>query len=130
MAQTVADLVAEARQRGYPVTLAEPEPRPVVSDEVAVTLYRIAQEALTNAMKHSPGTPVAMTVTESDGEVELRVANDIGEQDPGVPGRGRRNMADRAALLGGRLDAGAADGRFEVVASFAADARTRPESGR
>ncbi|MFJ3033878.1 sensor histidine kinase [Curtobacterium pusillum] len=130
VAETVADLVAEAQQRGYPVTLDEPAPRPVVSDEVSVTLYRIAQEALTNAMKHSPGTPVAMSLTGSDGRVELRVVNEIGGQDPGVAGRGRRNMADRAALLGGRLDAGAADGRFVVTASFAADARTRWEGAR
>jgi len=128
--ETVADLVAEAQQRGYPVTLDEPAPRPVVSDEVSVTLYRIAQEALTNAMKHSPGTPVAMSLTGSDGRVELRVVNEIRGQDPGVAGRGRRNMADRAALLGGRLDAGAADGRFVVTASFAADARTRWEGAR
>jgi signal transduction histidine kinase len=128
VAETVSDLVAEAQQNGYPVALDEPEGRPVVSDEVEVTLYRIAQEALTNAMNHSPGTPVFMTLTESSGHVELRVVNDIGEQDPGVPGRGRRNMADRAALLGGRFRAGAAEDRFEVVATFDINARTRADT--
>ncbi|ROP58516.1 sensor histidine kinase [Curtobacterium sp. ZW137] len=126
VAHTVADLVAEARQRGYPVVLTEPATRPVLSDEVALTLYRIAQEALTNAMKHSPGAPVEMTLTDHDGRVELRVVNDVTGDPPGVPGRGRRGMADRAALLGGRLDTGAVGGRFEVVASFAPDAHATP----
>ncbi|MFJ3384027.1 MULTISPECIES: sensor histidine kinase [unclassified Curtobacterium] len=130
VAHTVAELVAEARQRGYPVVLTEPADRPDVSDEVAVTLYRIAQEALTNAMKHAPGARVEMTVTDPDGRVELRVVNAVQGRAPGVPGRGLRGMADRAALLGGRLDTGAADGRFEVVASFAVDARATPEPRR
>ncbi|ROP74620.1 sensor histidine kinase [Curtobacterium sp. PhB115] len=130
VAHTVADLVAEAQQRGYPVVLAEPTPRPVLSDEVTVTLYRIAQEALTNAMKHSPGAHVEMILSEADGRVELRVVNEVHGQGPGVPGRGRRGMADRAALLGGRLDTGVVDGHFEVVASFASDARATPEPRR
>ncbi|WP_186377050.1 sensor histidine kinase [Curtobacterium pusillum] len=128
--RTVADLVEEARLRGYPVTFDEPVPHQPVSDEVAITLYRIAQEALTNAMKHAPGSPVTMTVSETDGRVLLRVSNDIGTRDPGGPGRGRRNMAERAALLGGSVDAGASDGVFTVVAAFAADARPRAGTTR
>lgn len=130
VAHTVADLVAEARQRGHPVVLTEPTGHPVVSDEVAVTLYRIAQEALTNAMKHAPGARVEMTVTDPDGRVELRVVNEVHGRATGTPGRGLRGMADRAALLGGTLDTGAVDGRFEVVASFATDARATPEPRR
>jgi signal transduction histidine kinase len=121
-AGTVAELVAEAQARGYPVTFSEPLSQPDMSEPVRGTLYRIAQEALTNAMKHSPNSPVAVALTERDGRVELRVTNDIGEGSPGAPGRGRTGMSARSTLLGGTFEAGVVDGRFRVLASFDSNA--------
>jgi signal transduction histidine kinase len=79
-------------------------------------LYRIAQEALTNAAKHADATWVVVHLSRSEawpgssngrtGEVELTVDDDgrAGEADPAVkPGLGILGMRERVAALGGRL---------------------------
>lgn len=128
LAPDVAELVETARAGGYPVTLVGAETLPPLSEAVAVTLYRIAQESLTNAMKHAPGIPVAMELDGAGDVAVLRVRNDLGAAAPGPAGRGRRGMTERAALLGGRVAAGVVDGRFEVVATL--DARAEAASAR
>lgn len=89
---------------------------------VQLALYRIAQESLTNVLRHSGATSVTLTLREVDGFFELAVLdNGTGqaaakhEQDSG--GRGLLGMRERAQLLGGTLDAGTAEtGGFRVVA--------------
>ena len=81
-------------------------PRPV---DAAV--YRIAQEALTNALRHAPSaTRVAIDLSRAGDSVRLRVTDD-GLPHPGSvapPGFGLTGMAERAQLLGGSLHAGPA----------------------
>ena len=81
-------------------------PRPV---DAAV--YRIAQEALTNALRHArSATRVAIDLSRAGDSVRLRVADD-GLPHPGSvapPGFGLTGMAERAQLLGGSLQAGPA----------------------
>jgi signal transduction histidine kinase len=85
---------------------------------VDLAAYRILQEALTNAARHGSGDAV-VTVVFGDSALELSVANPV-DPDRGVRaeggGHGLVGMRERAALLGGRLDAGVRDGRFEVHA--------------
>jgi signal transduction histidine kinase len=89
---------------------------------VQLALYRIAQESLTNVLRHSGASSVTLTLREVDGFFELAVLdNGTGqaaakhEQDSG--GRGLLGMRERAQLLGGTLDAGTAEtGGFRVVA--------------
>ena len=50
------------------------EPRPV-GTEAALTAYRTAQEALTNARKHAQGEPVTVGVTFASAALEVRVVN-------------------------------------------------------
>lgn len=76
--------------------------------------FRIVQEGLTNALKHAPGRPVEVTVRASPAEgVHLRVANPVV---PGVrpvapgTGSGLVGMRERAALLGGTVQAGVHQG--------------------
>jgi signal transduction histidine kinase len=70
----------------------------------STTLYRIAQEALTNAVKHAPGSPISVRVVATDGRAELTV--DSG----GAPGSGRgmglETMRERAEAIGGTCEAG------------------------
>ncbi|MGH8148562.1 MAG: sensor histidine kinase, partial [Steroidobacteraceae bacterium] len=77
-------------------------------DETAAThLYRIAQEALTNAMRHSLATAVVIRLSASAGEVQLEICDD----GCGIPaaalvesdGLGLKIMRYRAQMLGGRL---------------------------
>ena len=81
-------------------------PRPV---DAAV--YRIAQEALTNALRHArSATRVAIDLSRAGDSVRLRVTDD-GLTHPGSvapPGFGLTGMAERAQLLGGSLQAGPA----------------------
>ena len=81
-------------------------PRPV---DAAV--YRIAQEALTNALRHArSATRVAIDLSRAGDSVRLRVTDD-GLPHPGSvapPGFGLTGMAERAQLLGGSLQAGPA----------------------
>ena len=75
--------------------------------EVEVTLYRIIQEALTNAVKHANAERVEVTVREDDGMLRIRVADDGTGFDPTVAatsGFGLTGMRERVALLGGELE--------------------------
>lgn len=115
-------LVAESREAGAKVTLdvrvADPAAVPASAGRTA---YRIAQEALTNARKHAPGTEVTVSVTGGPGEgLAVHVGNPAPEGGvPHVPGSGQGliGLTERATLAGGRLEHGERDdGGFEVRA--------------
>ncbi|MBY8340580.1 histidine kinase [Streptomyces spinosirectus] len=115
-------LVAESREAGMKVTLASRVSDPAaVPSSVGRTAYRIAQEALTNARKHAPGTEVTVAVTGAPGDgLVVDVRNPAPEGDvPLVPGSGQGliGLTERATLAGGRLEHGpVADGGFRVRA--------------
>jgi signal transduction histidine kinase len=115
-------LVAESREAGMKVTLASRVSDPAdVPSSVGRTAYRIAQEALTNARKHAPGTEVTVTVTGAPGDgLVVDVRNPAPEGDvPSVPGSGQGliGLTERATLAGGRLEHGPEpDGGFRVRA--------------
>lgn len=80
---------------------------------VDAAAYRIAQESVTNAIRHaSNATRVDIRVVASDGGVQLSVVDD-GEHGgaPGVGGYGLIGMGERAKLLGGTIEAGRMPGR-------------------
>ncbi|WP_405939609.1 histidine kinase [Streptomyces sp. NBC_00726] len=112
---TLDALVAESREAGMRVTLdnrlADPEAVPAASGR---TVYRIAQEALTNARKHAPGTEVTVAVTGGPGQgITVEVRNPA-PTEPFTPvpgsGQGLIGLTERATLAGGRLDHGPAPG--------------------
>ncbi|WP_210584745.1 sensor histidine kinase [Streptomyces sp. GESEQ-35] len=113
-------LVAESREAGMKVTLDNRVTDPAaVPASVGRTAYRIAQEGLTNARKHAPGTEVTVSVTGAPGEgltVSVRNPAPDGEVPP-VPGSGQGliGLTERATLAGGRLAYGPeGDGGFGV----------------
>jgi signal transduction histidine kinase len=76
------------------------------SREVSEHLYRIAQEGLTNAMKHARAETVEVRLDVDAHTVRMRVLDDgVGPPDPAVSssGLGLKTMHDRAAAIGGRL---------------------------
>ncbi|MCT7354497.1 histidine kinase [Streptomyces sp. 15-116A] len=115
-------LVAESREAGMKVTLDQRVTDPsAVPASIGRTAYRIAQEGLTNARKHAPGTEVTVSVTGGPGEgLAVAVRNPRPEGDvPHVPGAGQGliGLTERATLAGGTLEHGPApDGGFEVRA--------------
>jgi signal transduction histidine kinase len=117
-------LVAESREAGMKVTLANRVADPsAVPASVGRTAYRVAQEALTNARKHAPGTEVTVSVTGAPGDglvVDVRNPAPEGEV-PHVPGSGQGliGLTERATLAGGRLEHGPErGGGFRVRASL------------
>ncbi|WP_277212612.1 sensor histidine kinase [Isoptericola croceus] len=106
----VADLPALARADATPtveVSLNGSLTR--LARPVDAALYRLAQESLTNAVRHArSATRVGIDVRREGDAVRLRVSDD-GQTEPGPapePGFGLLGMAERAQLLGGSLSAG------------------------
>ncbi len=93
---------------------------PEAGNEVVVAFHRIVGEALTNAARHAGPVPVEFTVSHSEGEVMVRVANakPAGRnKHVASTGVGIEGMTERAAAVGGTLTAGpTADGGFAVQA--------------
>lgn len=74
---------------------------PVLTKEVELAVYRIAQESLTNAARHSGATEVQLTLQRSPGGVLLRVVDDgTGLNGVRPDGGGVRGMRERAILVG------------------------------
>ncbi|AWT46258.1 MULTISPECIES: sensor histidine kinase [Streptomyces] len=115
-------LVAESGAAGMKVTLDQRVTDPdAVPASAGRTVYRVVQEALTNARKHAPGAEVTVTVTGARGEgLSVTVHNPPPDRPaPPVPGSGQGliGLTERATLAGGRLDHGpGADGGFTVRA--------------
>ncbi len=102
------------------------EPRPIPSP-VKTALFRIAQEALTNVVKHACADNATVTLIFDEGEVSLRVTDDGVGFDLGMiqnidrPTWGLLGMEERATLLGGRLNLDSVPGqgtRVEVVIPY------------
>ena len=84
---------------------------------VQLALYRIAQESLTNVLRHSKAGRVTVRAVHDGDEYELTVTDDGTGSPRSEGGRGLLGMRERAELLGGTLEAGpAAGGGFRVVA--------------
>jgi two-component system sensor histidine kinase UhpB len=78
------------------------EPSPVLS----LVVYRIAQEALTNAVRHATGSAIELALTQDKEQLRLQVADQgpgLGDGDPRSRGSGLRSMAERSLLVGGAL---------------------------
>ena len=91
----------------------------VDDNRVATQLYRITQEAIANAIKHSQARRVDVELRRSDGVITLEIRDDgvgILEKSRRGSGMGLRIMQYRAGLLGAALEVGAsADGGTSVV---------------
>lgn len=91
-------------------------PVPVEDRTVAAHLYRIAQEAVQNAVKHGDADRIVVTLAQAE-ELTLTVSDDgvgIGEEEPSS-GMGLRTMRYRADLLGGDVDVAAREDGGTVV---------------
>ncbi len=110
----VADLASLARREPVPVVDVEvPGDLDELPLQVDAAVYRLAQEALTNALRHARNASrVEIRVVEGGGRLRLRVTDD-GQIDPVRPashGFGLLGMTERVQLLGGTLRAGPAPG--------------------
>jgi signal transduction histidine kinase len=86
-------------------TIDVPDDALDVSPHAALQLLRIAQEALTNVLKHARATRVEVRLRQAGDRLELEVQDDgCGAPASGDSGRGIGNMRARAQQLGGQLE--------------------------
>jgi signal transduction histidine kinase len=111
-------LIARTQSAGLPVTLSVKGAPVPLSPGLSLTVYRIAQEALTNTLKHAgPAVTAAVQLRYLAHDVEIEIT-DNGRlaggprTDPMTPdgGHGLAGMRERTAVYGGSLQAGPIDG--------------------
>lgn len=110
-AESVPALIAEAAAAGAPARLTEQGRRPPLSQGASLTVYRLVQEALSNARRHRPGAgDVHAVLTWAPDGVEVRVRTSGPAEAPAGPpadpsaGLGLQGLRARVAELGGTLE--------------------------
>jgi PAS domain S-box-containing protein len=99
------------RQLRRDCTLVCPQPVDPTDHDAAIHLYRIAQEAVNNAVKHAPGSPVTIGLHSDGSGLRLSVRNPVAQADGEVAagagaGIGLHIMRHRAQLIRARWQAG------------------------
>ncbi|MFF8790061.1 sensor histidine kinase [Streptomyces sp. NPDC015125] len=113
-------LLASVRSAGLTVeTVTTGAPRPLPQG-VELSAYRIVQEALSNALRHSPGAEAHVEISYVLGGLGVRIVNGppsrLAKPSPGA-GHGVLGMRERVQMLGGEITADhTEDGGFEVAA--------------
>ncbi|MEV6911871.1 histidine kinase [Amycolatopsis sp. NPDC051071] len=107
------ELLENLRTAGLPARLTSHGGRRDLPGSVDVALYRIAQEALTNALRHGSGGAVEIDLAYRQTEVVLAITNEIGRPRRSTSGmstkRGLAGIRQRVALFGGQAECGPLD---------------------
>ena len=101
---------------------------PVLSQRAETAVFRVAQQAISNALQHAPGAPITVKVTRLEAALELSVLNGPARRLPTDPGGGTglTVMRERADAVGGLLHAGPVEGggwRVRLVLPLTREAR-------
>lgn len=108
---------------GLPVTVRAPDTLQRLDDETETLVFRIAQEALTNALRHAAASRVEIYLARAGNLLELRIRDDGCGFDPEAMRRredrgvGLTGMQDRLALFGGQLVVSSAAGRGTTISA-------------
>ncbi|MFI2474536.1 sensor histidine kinase [Nocardia xishanensis] len=127
--EAIPDLVELSRRGGLTASFDERGARRAVPGEIAVTAYRVVQEALTNTMKHARADSVRVSLHWGDEHLAIRVADDGISCDGarqsemcvgagGFAGRGLIGMRERVVGCGGTLSHGPVPDGFVVNAEL------------
>jgi signal transduction histidine kinase len=117
-------LIGELRRSGLEINYHSAGPPRPYGTALELSGYRIAQEALTNVMKHAPGARARVSLEHGAEQLTITVTDDGPGPSAGAgrpAGFGLIGMRERVAMLGGTLSAGARpEGGFAVVARLPA----------
>ena len=114
-------LIGRARLAGLDVALAVEGPVVPLDPSLEHAAYRVLQEALTNVLKHAPGSQASVTLRYSGDQLELEIVNFpiSAPRRANSTGRGLIGMRQRVVAQGGRLAVEEeANGRFGLRAQF------------
>ncbi|MCC6188525.1 MAG: GAF domain-containing sensor histidine kinase [Anaerolineales bacterium] len=107
--------------------IAEPGAEEALGPEGRLALFHIAQEALSNAAKHSRAAHMAVSLRQENGQVSLTLRDDGRGFDPQIVerrvGHGLNNMQDRAQAAGGQISIDSPAGRGTEVKVLVPPAR-------
>jgi signal transduction histidine kinase len=118
--EDLPELVRRTHEDGVDVQVTVVgEPHGRVPEAVSLAAYRIVQESLTNARRHASGAAVRVTLAFEQDRIGVTVENEEGTADHTNghdPGVGIMGMTERAAAVGGSVDARALSSGFRVEA--------------
>lgn len=118
----VAELIESTRASGAEITHTGTDL--AVPDAVGLTAFRVVQEALSNALRHAPGSAITVAVSDEGLDLRVRVTNSApARDDEPTPGArlGLAGIRERVHALGGAVTAGPTpDGGFELTATLPA----------
>jgi signal transduction histidine kinase len=115
-------LVEAYRAAGLPVALSMTVERASPSPVAELALYRVLQEALTNAARHGTG-PATVRLEATDRGMSLRVTNPAGQRAPRQNrGSGLLGMRERIAAAGGTIATEVEAGQWVVRAMIPGEA--------
>ena len=131
--RAIAALVEATSAAGTPTTLSSADPLVPLPPPVALAVYRIVQESLTNVVRHAGRVAATVSLRHDGGYLHVDVVNDGGAT-PAPFSDGTRaglaGMRERAAALGGTLNAGPRPGGgFAVRARLPVAASAAPALG-
>ncbi|MEU5982086.1 MULTISPECIES: ATP-binding protein [unclassified Streptomyces] len=116
----LAVLAEESERMGGPVDLTVTEEAKALSPLRQTAVHRVVQECLTNAAKHAPGLPVAVSITVAGPDLRIEVANPLPrtppDRAPVSTGTGLFSMEERVTSMGGTLTAGPDGDTYRVTA--------------
>jgi signal transduction histidine kinase len=122
----VEALRTECERRGHQSSLAltvDLEPLPAgIQTDVALCLFRVAQEALSNVTRHAGAHAASVTLRQMEGGLLLAVHDDGVGFHPNDPGKGRSlgvvSMRERVRLVNGTLDIESAPGKGTTIVAW------------
>jgi signal transduction histidine kinase len=131
---TAADLdtlIADCRQFGMEITWLRHGEIDTLPCSIQLAIYRVIQEALTNALKHAPGARITVELARRDRGVHVEVVNGPPTKPPDeiLPsgGYGLMGLAERLRVLGGTLEASAQPAGAFCVRAIIPLPRDHPE---
>lgn len=131
----VPGLIETVRENGVDAALIIRGTEREILPDVGFAVYRVVQEAVTNAVKHAPGESIAVTVVFHANTVAVEVGNQIPSAGPvrhpgDSTGFGMIGMAERVRAAGGWFEAGPVDGRFVIAVELPLPIRTPQEQNQ
>lgn len=131
LAAAVLDLIEFWRARRPTIRFETrlPPDADELAEAIQETAYRLVQESLSNAVRHSAPTTIGVSMEQAAGRLRVEVTNDGAPVTAAQPGFGLTGMAERVGAAGGSLTAGpSGSGGWRVTAILPLVGRARDEA--
>ena len=116
----IRELVEHTADAGLPITYVETGTPQRLPAGLSLAAYRVAQESITNVLKHAPGARTELRLVWEPESLILTTQNQLTQAvaSPGRDSRGIAGMRERAEIFDGTLDTTSQDFEFTVTATW------------